>query len=74
MPRWQVVPNNHVSAYLAWLDPHANKISNGYFASTLPVLENAWLRPRFAGFGSFQVEALTTVGQFLNGRDLAATH
>jgi multiple sugar transport system substrate-binding protein len=50
----------------AWLDPHANKISNGYFASTLPVLENAWLRPRFAGFGSFQVEALTTVGQFLH--------
>src|SRR5947208_13744204 len=44
----------------AWLDAHANEIANGYFAATLPVLENAWLRPRFAGFGEFQVAALTT--------------
>jgi multiple sugar transport system substrate-binding protein len=49
----------------AWQDPHANEITNGYFAATLPVLENAWLRPRFAGFEDFQVEALKAVGQFL---------
>jgi multiple sugar transport system substrate-binding protein len=49
----------------AWQDPHANEITNGYFAATLPVLENAWLRPRFAGFEDFQVEALRTVSQFL---------
>jgi hypothetical protein len=29
------------------------------------VLENAWLRPRFAGFEDFQVKALTAVSQFL---------
>lgn len=50
----------------AWLDPHVNEITNGYFAATLPVLENAWLRPRFAGFEDFQVEALRAVSQFLN--------
>src|SRR5438270_910803 len=49
----------------AWLDGHANEVTNGYFAATLPVLENAWLRPRFAGFEDFQVEALRAVSQFL---------
>jgi multiple sugar transport system substrate-binding protein len=49
----------------AWLDPHANKLTNGYFAATVPVLEGAWLRPRFAGFEYFQVDALTIVSEFL---------
>jgi len=49
----------------AWLDPHANQLTNGYFAATLPVLENAWLRPRFSGFEHFQVQALTKVSEFL---------
>jgi multiple sugar transport system substrate-binding protein len=52
----------------AWLDPHANKLTNSYFAATLSVLENAWLRPRFAGFESFQIKALTMVSQFLGAR------
>jgi multiple sugar transport system substrate-binding protein len=52
----------------AWLDPHANQLTNGYFTATLPVLENAWLRPRFAGFESFQVQALNAVGQFLKSQ------
>lgn len=50
----------------AWQDLHANEITNGYFAATLPVLENAWLRPRFAGFEDFQVQALTTLSKFLS--------
>jgi multiple sugar transport system substrate-binding protein len=49
----------------AWLDEHVNEITNGYFKATLPVLENAWLRPRFGGFESFQVEALKAVHRFL---------
>jgi multiple sugar transport system substrate-binding protein len=53
------------SSKTAWLDPHANELTTGYFAATLPVLESAWLRPRFAGFEAFQVEALTAVGEFL---------
>jgi multiple sugar transport system substrate-binding protein len=52
----------------AWRDPHANELTNGYFAATLPVLETAWLRPRFAGFEAFQVDALTTVAEFLKGK------
>lgn len=49
----------------AWLDSLANELTNGYFAVTLPVLENAWLRPRFAGFGDFQVQASTVVSELL---------
>jgi multiple sugar transport system substrate-binding protein len=52
----------------AWLAPHANELTNSYFATTLPVLENAWLRPRFAGFESFQIKALAMVSQFLGAR------
>jgi multiple sugar transport system substrate-binding protein len=54
----------------AWLDAHANELTNGYFAATLPVLENAWLRPRFSGFEYFQIKALTVVNQFLK-RDIS---
>jgi multiple sugar transport system substrate-binding protein len=49
----------------AWLDARANEVTNGYFAATFPVLENAWLRPRFSGFEHFQVQALTKVSEFL---------
>jgi multiple sugar transport system substrate-binding protein len=49
----------------AWLDAHTNELTNGYFAGTQPVLENAWLRPRFSGFEYFQIKALTIVHQFL---------
>ena len=37
-------------------------------AVTLPVLQNAWLRPRFSGFESFQIKALTIVGRFLGAQ------
>ena len=52
----------------AWLDVHANKLTNSYFAATLPVLQNAWLRPRFSGFEYFQIKALTIVGRFLGAQ------
>ena len=52
----------------AWLDAHANKLTNSYFAATLPVLQNAWLRPRFSGFEYFQIKALTIVGRFLGAQ------
>jgi multiple sugar transport system substrate-binding protein len=52
----------------AWLHPHANEISNGYFTNTLPVLENAWLRPRFDGFERFQVAATVPIREFLMGK------
>ena len=52
----------------AWLDAHANKLTNNYFAATLPVLQNAWLRPRFSGFEYFQIKALTIVSRFLGAQ------
>jgi len=52
----------------AWLDVHANKLTNSYFAATLPVLQNAWLRPRFSGFEYFQIKALTIVSRFLGAQ------
>jgi len=37
-------------------------------ALTLPVLENARLRPRFAGLEDFQAEALATTSESLRGK------
>ena len=33
----------------AWIDPHANELSSGYFADTLPGLDAGYLRPRYDG-------------------------
>lgn len=49
----------------AWNDDHANQIASGYFRATLPVLEQAWLRPRFPGFSNYQNLALETIHRFL---------
>jgi multiple sugar transport system substrate-binding protein len=57
----------------AWLDAHANEITNGYFAATLPVLDRAWLRPRFPGFEDFQVQALNAVGLYLRTNSSSST-
>lgn len=51
----------------AWLDSRANGLANGYFAETLPVLENAWLRPRSIEFEDFQNRAKVPIVQFLRG-------
>lgn len=50
----------------AWNDDHANDITNGYFLATRSVLENAWLRPRFAGFVEFQNAAGQAIAQFMD--------
>jgi multiple sugar transport system substrate-binding protein len=51
----------------AWVDDHANGIANGYFRATLPVIENAWLRPRHAGFAEYQNAGAAIVARFLTG-------
>lgn len=53
------------SSRTAWLDKDANRLTNGFFAATLPVLENSWVRPRFAGFIDFQNAAAEVIGRFL---------
>ena len=49
----------------AWLDNHANQITNGYFVATLPVLEHAWLRPRNTGFVAFQAAVAEIIASHL---------
>lgn len=51
----------------AWTDAHANAITNGYFRDTLPTLEQAFVRPRHAGFVEFQTAAARVVSEFLKG-------
>jgi multiple sugar transport system substrate-binding protein len=57
----------------AWTDPEANKITNHFFEATLPTLEQAFLRPRFAGFVEFQTRASFVINDFLRGKQNAAS-
>lgn len=52
----------------AWTDDHANAITNDYFRSTLPVIENAWLRPRHVGFAEYQNVGAEIIARFLADR------
>lgn len=38
----------------AWLDAEANRLSNNFFASTLPAMDRSIVRPRYDGFVDFQ--------------------
>jgi multiple sugar transport system substrate-binding protein len=58
----------------AWIDRGINEMSNHFFEATLPTLEQAFLRPRFAGFVEFQTQASFLVSDFLTEkRSSAAT-
>jgi multiple sugar transport system substrate-binding protein len=56
----------------AWIDPGVNEMSNHYFDATLPTLEQAFLRPRFAGFVEFQTQASFLISDFLLGKSNSA--
>lgn len=56
----------------AWLDDAVNALALGYFRATLPVLEQAWLRPRFDGFVSLQNHAAGVLARFLQGEITSA--
>jgi multiple sugar transport system substrate-binding protein len=49
----------------AWTDDHANAITGNYFRDTLPALDRAFLRPRFAGAMHFQDHAGAPVQRFM---------
>ena len=53
----------------AWVDDEANSLTSQYFRSTLPALEQAWLRPRYAGFVRHQNAAGEVIARYLNGTD-----
>lgn len=59
----------------AWLDPHANDLTNGFFADTLATHDNAYLRPRYDGYLHFQDEAAPRVHAFLqDGSEHGSEH
>ena len=41
----------------AWQDTLANRLSNNFFLNVLPVIENAFMRPRYNGYLYFQEKA-----------------
>lgn len=49
----------------AWLDAEVNRRSNGFFERTLPVLDRAWVRPRFDGYLAFQNDASEVLHEYL---------
>lgn len=49
----------------AWLDEDLNRLTHGFFRSTLDALDGAWVRPRFPGFIAFQDEASVLVHRYL---------
>lgn len=58
----------------AWLDAHANDLTNDFFADTLATHDNAYLRPRYDGYLRFQDEAAPRVHAYLeHGGDASGT-
>jgi multiple sugar transport system substrate-binding protein len=49
----------------AWLDPELNQLTNNFFESTLPTLDHAYLRPRYAGYIPFQEAAGDLIHDFV---------
>jgi len=45
------------AAAAAWLDPGANAASGGFYQATWATVQQAWVRPRLAGYLEFQAEA-----------------
>ena len=52
----------------AWLDPEVNRRANRFFADTLATLDESWVRPRYAGYLSFQDRGGEIVRDFLLGK------
>jgi multiple sugar transport system substrate-binding protein len=48
-----------------WLEPSANAACTNYFCDTLPTLERAFVRPRYAGYLNFQDRAGEPIHDFL---------
>ncbi len=51
----------------AWLDEENNRLSLNYFKATLPTLDRAYLRPRYAGYDQFQEHAGPVINACLYG-------
>jgi multiple sugar transport system substrate-binding protein len=54
-----------------WLDAKTNADSNNFFQETLSTLDEAWLRPRWHGYLTFQDQASQIVSDYLHDRNTA---
>ncbi len=52
----------------AWTDPEVNHRTGHFFRDTLPTLDDSWVRPRHAGYLSFQDRGGEIVRDFLLGK------
>jgi multiple sugar transport system substrate-binding protein len=50
----------------AWLSPHANQLTGGYFRDTLEVLDGQVVRPRYHGYLRIQDEGGRMIHRFLS--------
>ena len=58
----------------AWLSPRLNEQTADFFTATLPTLDRAFVRPRYAGYLHFQDTACLDIHKFLReGGDVATT-
>jgi multiple sugar transport system substrate-binding protein len=57
----------------AWLADEPNRVTNHYFADTLPTLDAAWVRPRYPGYIAFQDAASLAVHACLKGETTTAS-
>lgn len=49
------------SAIAAWSDPDLNRRWNGFYKSTFATIQDAWIRPRHAGYIEFQSEGSAVI-------------
>jgi multiple sugar transport system substrate-binding protein len=52
----------------AWTDPEVNRRAHDFFHDTLATLDDAWVRPRYAGYLGFQDQGGDIVRDFLRGK------
>jgi multiple sugar transport system substrate-binding protein len=57
------------SARQAWQHPGADAAAGGFYRATLATVEQAWVRPRFAGYPEFQTAASAVLREGLLAGD-----
>jgi multiple sugar transport system substrate-binding protein len=57
------------SARQAWQHPWADAAAGGFYRATLRTVEQAWVRPRFAGYPEFQTTASAVLREGLLAGD-----
>jgi multiple sugar transport system substrate-binding protein len=51
----------------AWMDSHINERLGGTYRNTLKTMEQCWIRPRYAGYLSFQAKGGDVIERHLRG-------